>query len=218
MIYTIGHAQRYLDMMRANGTRPVLKSGKSPSGYYGGEVFATEKDAAAFISTLDERLGQRGFAVFGIEADWDRETYALPADVPAGLWNRHLLESKPLVLLAGNTVRPATDDSVTVYTLGHAASYLESMRQHYPDPTFKLGRSANLNYAGGYAFCSIDEALSKREALGEASTWAVFGLKTSRKNTYSSHDDLGINLLVEDAEVVLLSGNTNQLTIERSAK
>lgn len=95
MIYTIGHRENYLKEMSrraANYLNPMTKTGRGFWGgeyYHGGYAFKTIEDAQRRIN---EAHKDAGYAVFGIDADWERDT--VRAD--DGWW--HLLLKHAVVL------------------------------------------------------------------------------------------------------------------------
>ncbi len=70
MIYTIGSKQAYFRTLRKTGK--VMKTGRK-RGYAGGCAFRTRADAQRHLDEL-ELQGYKGFEVFGLLADWDRDT------------------------------------------------------------------------------------------------------------------------------------------------
>jgi hypothetical protein len=79
MIYGIGKRARY-DAKLA-GPKPIFKLGKGTdkSGlpYPGGSVWRTEAEARQFIAKMALTETR---AVYGIEADWGRDTEQLPGE------------------------------------------------------------------------------------------------------------------------------------------
>uniref|UniRef100_A0A6M3KUP0 Uncharacterized protein n=1 Tax=viral metagenome TaxID=1070528 RepID=A0A6M3KUP0_9ZZZZ len=75
MIYTIGHEENYLSVAREYGK--IIKLGKCgscerfPNGYEGGYAFRTAEEAQ---ERIEEAYHGMGFAVFGLEADWEIDT------------------------------------------------------------------------------------------------------------------------------------------------
>jgi len=92
MIYTIGHAASYLEAIRQRGR--IFKLGKTDQ-YPGGYAFETVKDAHRRI---DEAYPVRGFAVFGLDVDWDRDT---EPNREGGWWHNLLIDAKIIVLQEG---------------------------------------------------------------------------------------------------------------------
>ena len=95
LIYTIGHEKNYLASIAANG--PIKKLGRDgasshkPKDYPGGYAFKTIGEAQRRI---DEGYPTRGFAVFGLEADWGKDT------VPSKTgWWHHLINDSEIVPL-----------------------------------------------------------------------------------------------------------------------
>lgn len=100
MIYTIGHEESYL---RAVDEGPIVKNGKAtiqeqkekwehPLGfdYPGGYAFRTYEDAK---KRINEAYPNRGFCVFGLNADWETDTYS------SGEWWNNLLNDVEIVVL-----------------------------------------------------------------------------------------------------------------------
>jgi len=85
VIYTIGNTDSYL---KALADDPELKKiGKReqllpqfPDGYPGGTVWQTREEAQAYIDDALQHekpnWNPAKFSVFGIEADWEKDTYA----------------------------------------------------------------------------------------------------------------------------------------------
>lgn len=92
MIYTIGHEGNYLANIEKYGT--IHKLGKTDD-YSGGYAFKTREDARRRI---DEKYPNRGFAVFGLKADWNLDT--VPSD--DGWW-RNLIRDAEIVVMAEET-------------------------------------------------------------------------------------------------------------------
>lgn len=87
MIYTLGHKVSYdagLEEMKARG-RPLLKVGRGMHKgvpYEGGSVWRTREDAEAYMQERAEGGNPlEGFAVYGLEADWRKDTVKAPGDV-----------------------------------------------------------------------------------------------------------------------------------------
>lgn len=100
MIYTIGNKTNYLKAMERG---PVNKVGKATideqrtnwsknawinEDYGGGYAFQTYADAQRRI---EEAYPDRGFAVFELAADWDKDTYGL------GDYWHYLLKDVPII-------------------------------------------------------------------------------------------------------------------------
>lgn len=68
--------------------KPLLKAGRGEIDgrqHEGGSVWETRAEVQAYIdgSEVDpERMTLRGYAVYGVEADWKRDTVKAPGDVP----------------------------------------------------------------------------------------------------------------------------------------
>jgi hypothetical protein len=90
MIYTIGSKKAYLRSFLKK--HRVIKPGRS-RGYCGGCAFKSREDAQRHIDELDMQ-GYKGFQVFGLLADWERDT------APSGdhWWHDLLVEAEVVVL------------------------------------------------------------------------------------------------------------------------
>lgn len=90
MIFTIGNRESYDDLVRQNGAKGVcvLKLGRR-DGYPGGYAFQTATDAARRIA---EAYPGRGFAIYEVDADWERDTYSSAAG-----WWRNLKTDRPII-------------------------------------------------------------------------------------------------------------------------
>lgn len=125
MIYTIGNERNYLEAICQEGG-PIEKMGKAtmheqrerwhqeawkPHDYPGGYAFKTAEDAQRRI---DEAYPDRGFAVFGLLADWEQDTYPNPN----GGWWHNLLVDVEIVLLEKEAapVDPACGDCGLSYS------------------------------------------------------------------------------------------------------
>jgi hypothetical protein len=94
LIYTIGNKKNYMAAIAEYGA--VYKTGRgdypgSPN-YPGGYAFKTAEDAQRRI---DEAYPERGFAVFGLNADWVANTEPNPA---GGWWHNLLIDAEIVVL------------------------------------------------------------------------------------------------------------------------
>lgn len=69
MIYTLGRAAAYNELIRSGYPRLLGRYGDKPTGYSGGPVWKTKEEALS--------LCPAGHSVFGVLADWDTDT-ALP--------------------------------------------------------------------------------------------------------------------------------------------
>lgn len=93
MIFTIGNRVSYLAAIKENGTIQKLGRGDCPEpDYPGGYAFMTAEDAQ---QRIDEAYSDRGFAVFGIMADWETGTYPNPE---GGWWHNLLVHAEIIVL------------------------------------------------------------------------------------------------------------------------
>lgn len=104
MIYTIGNKKNYLETIKEHGT--IQKTGKAIMeeqqewceenrlgyDYIGGYCFLTQEDARRRI---DEAYADRGFAIFGLNADWETDTYPNPE---GGWWHNLLIDADIIVL------------------------------------------------------------------------------------------------------------------------
>jgi hypothetical protein len=90
MIYTIGSKKAYLRSFLKN--HRVIKPGRT-RGYSGGCAFKNREDAQRHIDELDLQ-GYRGFAVFGVLANWERDT----APSKDHWWHDLLVDSEVVVL------------------------------------------------------------------------------------------------------------------------
>ena len=70
MIYTIGSKKAYLKNLLSD--HKVMKSGRK-RGYAGGCAFQNREEAQRHLDEL-ELQGFKGFMVFGLLADWERDT------------------------------------------------------------------------------------------------------------------------------------------------
>jgi len=76
MIYTIGHTELYEQSFEGKKltSEPLMKLGKTDNyngqPYEGGCCFRTVEDAQAYI----KRHGYDRYSVYGILADWDKDT------------------------------------------------------------------------------------------------------------------------------------------------
>ncbi len=85
LVYTIGDKRFYLRYIKQGGR----KLGKTDD-YEGGIVFHTAVEAERFLANSNKR---RLFSVYGVLADWDRDTYN------TGEIFNHLLHSARLVAI-----------------------------------------------------------------------------------------------------------------------
>jgi hypothetical protein len=90
MIYTVGSKKAYLRDYLKHGR--VMKTGRR-RGYAGGCAFRTREDAQRHIDEL-EYQGYKNYQVFGLLADWDKDTVA-----SASHWWHDLLVDAEVVVL-----------------------------------------------------------------------------------------------------------------------
>lgn len=96
MIFTIGHQENYLKAIARHGA--IYKVGRRepcdefPNGYAGGYAFASIEDAQKRIG---EAYEGRGMAVFGLLADWERDT--VPS--PDGWWHNLVIDALIVVVV-----------------------------------------------------------------------------------------------------------------------
>ncbi len=71
MIYTIGYAEHYEKQFKESEAqgKPLIKIGRTID-YNGGSVWRTREEAQSY---LDGR-GMHEYSVYGVLADWDRDT------------------------------------------------------------------------------------------------------------------------------------------------
>lgn len=86
MLYTLGHKESYEQYFKEQGC-PQKRGCMYEDGLFceGGTVWKTKEGAAKHL--ID------GFAIYGVMADWEKDTH----DAPSG--HRALLVSRPLVRL-----------------------------------------------------------------------------------------------------------------------
>jgi hypothetical protein len=89
MIYTIGKKENYLKSIANSPTGKIQKVGKTDDlngrPYEGGYAFQSREDAQRRI---DEAYSDQGYAVFGLDADWERDTEPHQGD---GWWHSLLI-------------------------------------------------------------------------------------------------------------------------------
>ncbi len=90
MIYTVGSKRAYFRSLLKDGK--VMKSGRK-RGYAGGCAFRNREDAQRHIDEL-EFQGYKGFLVFGLLADWEKDTQASTQH-----WWHDLLKDAEVVVL-----------------------------------------------------------------------------------------------------------------------
>lgn len=86
MIYTIGDEKSYREAFEKYGN--LRKTGKNDD-YEGGYAFLTAEDAQRRI---DEAYSDKGFAVWSLDADWEKDTYPSPSG-----WWHNLLHDRPIL-------------------------------------------------------------------------------------------------------------------------
>lgn len=79
MIYTIGHELNYVETLKKSESGVVYKLGERED-YEGGYAFKSQSDAQ---KRIDEQYKDMEFGIFGLEADWDRDT----RESKNGWWN-----------------------------------------------------------------------------------------------------------------------------------
>lgn len=100
MIFTIGHTASYLNAIANSPDGKIQKTGRIepgenddfPNGYIGGYAFESAKDAQRRI---DEAYPDRQFGVFGLDADWEKDT--IPN--PDGGWWHNLINDSDIIVL-----------------------------------------------------------------------------------------------------------------------
>lgn len=98
MIYTIGNGESYRKGIKVLGKEfkkvgynDVHKHPFIEKDYAGGYAFLTKEDAQRRIDEIFKRDGKSyGFEVFGLEADWEKDT----APSNNGWWHFLLTDSK----------------------------------------------------------------------------------------------------------------------------
>jgi len=97
VIYTIGHVENYLKAIADSPDGAIKKLGRCepgerfPDGYTGGYAFKTVEDAQRRI---DEAYPDRGFGVFGLDAEWEMDT----TQNTNGWWH-NLVNSSGIIVL-----------------------------------------------------------------------------------------------------------------------
>lgn len=102
MIFTIGKKSAYDKALSKNGDVTKLgkiePGGKDPvgniyeNGYEGGAVFETEMKARIYLSLATDC---EGYDVYGVNADWEKDTYQAEPEEPF----RSLLRNAKLIKL-----------------------------------------------------------------------------------------------------------------------
>jgi hypothetical protein len=90
MIYTVGSKKAYLRALIKDGK--VMKTGRC-RGYAGGCAFRTREDADRHLDELEVQ-GYKGYMVFGLLANWDRDT----RESPDHWWHDLLVNAEVVVL------------------------------------------------------------------------------------------------------------------------
>ena len=89
MSYTFGRTTAYNEHIRTS--QDPRKLGKQ-DGYPGGAAWRTRAEAQQYINRLPDKFcpdwHARDFSVYGIEADWDHDTYQHDAAEPWRLLKR----------------------------------------------------------------------------------------------------------------------------------
>ena len=96
MIYTVGSKKAYLRKLLKEGK--VMKTGRC-RGYAGGCAFRTREEAQRYLDELAIQ-GYKDYMVFGMLADWERNTRASPDH-----WWHDLLKDAEVVVLENEDVR-----------------------------------------------------------------------------------------------------------------
>ena len=95
MIYTVGSKKAYLRALIKDGK--VMKTGRC-RGYAGGCAFRTREDADRHLDELEVQ-GYKGYMVFGLLANWDKDTRESPDH-----WWRDLLKDAEVVVLENEEI------------------------------------------------------------------------------------------------------------------
>jgi hypothetical protein len=96
MIYTVGSKKAYLRSLVKNGK--VIKTGRC-RGYAGGCAFRTREDAERHLDELEVQ-GYKGYMVFGLLANWDKDTQE-----SSDHWWHDLLVAAEVVVLEKEAAR-----------------------------------------------------------------------------------------------------------------
>ncbi len=93
MIYTVGNAVNYLRFFREQDQPQKMGRSNPDSEGVGGTVFETREEAEEFCLA--------DHAVFGVDADWDKDTEEYPANTPGfhGGTGHELLRDADLIIL-----------------------------------------------------------------------------------------------------------------------
>lgn len=85
MIYTIGFKKTYsFGLSKATKDKPFRKLGRTDNlngtgEYYGGgSVWKTKEEAEAYLRSHRKRMA--GYGVYGVLANWDKDTEQLPGE------------------------------------------------------------------------------------------------------------------------------------------
>lgn len=89
MIYTIGYSKNYRKAIQESDEGYIIKLGRS-EGYSGGYAVKTYEDAQRLLKEEADET----YEIFGLEADWERDT--IPN--PDSWWHYLLYDSKIIVL------------------------------------------------------------------------------------------------------------------------
>jgi hypothetical protein len=79
VIYTIGFAKNYDKFLGVPGFEKLGK--KKGYGYSGGSVWPSVAAARRHLTNNQPRLA--GYAIYGVEADWEKDVEVLPDDPPS---------------------------------------------------------------------------------------------------------------------------------------
>lgn len=114
MCYTIGHEKSYDQALQEGGNVKLGRYGptpEEPEGYPGGIVFRTIQNAKEFIMSggMDRWFPNRDksvWAVYGLLADWDHDTYETPDGYRALLRDATFIAPMPQSVLDRLTAEP----------------------------------------------------------------------------------------------------------------
>lgn len=91
MLYTVGLVAKYEKAIDAGGAMKLGQRNEGGRAMHGGWVWKSREEAQAYI---DAQLSVARRAVYGVEADWERDTYEAPGEP-----TRCLLRDAPIVRL-----------------------------------------------------------------------------------------------------------------------